>query len=64
MISTPENHPDYRYRVAAAATFREIGLYLKHIFTESVAMQDMGIFEGRLISGVSKICIFFHENFI
>ena len=52
MISTPENHPDYKYRVAIAATFREIGLYLGHIFSESVALQDMSIFDGRLISKV------------
>lgn len=53
MISTPESHPDYKYRVAIAATFREIGLYLNHIFSEAVALQDMAIFEGRLISKVS-----------
>lgn len=55
MIATPEPHPDYKFRVAIAATFREIGLYLNHIFTEAVALQDMAIFEGRLISKVKKI---------
>ena len=56
MTSTPEPHFDYRNRVAAAACFREIGLYINHIWTEAQAKRDMFILEGRLI--VTKVNLF------
>lgn len=50
MVATPHTHPDYRFRVAVSATFREIGLYLDFIFKRSLANQEMVILEGRLIT--------------